>query len=217
MTMISTLIALPYELARLPLTTADQRLSRLLPETSLPRTTLNRAIGSADQLAGVLLRNDQIANRGIDRIERINTLVKAERFEDRADAQREAARNAAETGRQEADQQRKAAAERASSGLAEAKKAEIQGKQQAAANAQKTAAAKKATADKKAASRTETVQQRKKRVDAAAEAKKKAARDEAKIGLDNARKSQEAAAEALADAEVLSDLTEAKKQERKQD
>ena len=198
--MISTLIALPYELARLPLTTADQRLSRLLPETSLPRTTLNRAIGSADQLAGVLLRNDQIANRGIDRIERINTLVKAERFEDRADAQREAARNAA-----------------ASSGLAEAKKAEIQGKQQAAANAQKTAAAKKATADKKAASRTETVQQRKKRVDAAAEAKKKAARDEAKIGLDNARKSQEAAAEALADAEVLSDLTEAKKQERKQD
>lgn len=217
MTMISTLIALPYELARLPLTTVDQRLSRLLPETSLPRTTLDRAIGSADKLAGALLRNDQIASRGADRIDRSEKLGEAARFEEQANAHREAARDAAETGRQEAAQKRAAAADRAASGLAEAKKAEAQGKQEAAASAKKTAAAKKATADKKAAKRTETVEQRKKRVDAAAEAKKKTARDAAKAELDNARKSKEAAAEALADAEVLSTLTAAKKQERKQD
>lgn len=215
--MISTLIALPYELARLPFTTVDQRLSRRLPETSLPRTTLDRAIGSADRLAGALLRNDQIAARGADRIERSAKLAQAARFEDQADAQREAARDAVETGRQEAAQKREAAAERASSGLAEAKKAEAKGKQQATANAKKTAAAKKKAADKKAATRTETVEQRKKRVDATAEAKKKAARDEAKADLADARKSREAAADSLADAEVLSDLTEAKKAERKQD
>lgn len=217
MTMISTLIALPYELARLPLTTIDQRLSRRLPETSLSRTTLDRAIGSADKLAGALLRNDQIAGRGADRIERSDKLVEAARLEDQADARREAARDAASSGREEAAQKRKAAAERASSGLADAKKAEAQGKRQATANAEKTAAAKKATADKKAANRTETVEERKKRVDAAAETKKKAARDEAKAGLAEARKSKDAATEALADAEVLSDLTKAKKQERKQD
>lgn len=217
MTMISTLIALPYELARLPLATVDQRLSRRLPETSLPRLTLDRAIGSADKLAGALLRNDQIASRGADRIERADQLGRAARFEDQADAHREAAREVASTGRREAAQKREAAAERASSGLTEARKAEVKGKQQATTKAKKSAAAKKATADKKAAGRTETVEQRKKRVDAAAEAKKRAARDEAKAGLDDARKSKEAAAEALADAEVLSDLTEAKKQERKQD
>lgn len=217
MTMISTLIALPYELARLPLATIDLGLSARLPETSLPRTTLDRAIGSADKLAGALLRNDQIATRGADRIERSNRLLKAEQLDEQAEARREAARVVAESGRQEAARKRKAAAERAASAPAAAKKAEAQGKQEAAAKAKKTAAAKKATATKKAAKRTETVEQRKKRVDAAAEAKKKAARDEAKAELADARASKEAAAEAKAEAEVLSDLTEAKKQERTQD
>jgi hypothetical protein len=217
MTMISTLIALPYELARLPLTTLDHGLSRRLPDTSVPRTTLDRAIGSADKLAGTILRNDDILDRGVARVERANALVKAARLEDRAETRRDAAADVAAAGRQEAAAKRQAAAKRASDGLAAAKQAEEQGKQQAARNAEKTAAAKKAAADKTAAKRTETVEQRKKRVAAAAEAKKKAARQEAKAELDDARQSTEAAAEARADAEVLSDLTEAKKQERKQD
>lgn len=123
MTMITTLTALPYELARLPLTTIDQGPSRRLPETSLPRTTLDRAIGSADKLVGALLRNDQIASRGADRIERSDSLVKAARLEDQADARREAVRDAASTGREEATQKREAAAE-VLSGLTEAKKQE---------------------------------------------------------------------------------------------
>ena len=50
-----------------------------------------------------------------------------------------------------------------------------------------------------------------------AEAKKKAARTKAKAGLDEARKAKKAATEAHADAEVLDDLVEAKKDERTQD
>ncbi len=217
MTMISTLIALPYELVRLPLVTIDSGLSGKLSEISGPRKTLGRAIGSADKIAGALLRNDDIAGRGTDRIERSNTLLRAARLEDEADDRRTQARETAEAGRQEAADKRSAAASRAAAGLDEANAAEARGKQEAKAEAEKVAAAKKAAADKRAASRTKTVQQRKRRVDSAAEAKKKAARSKASAELAEAREKKEAAADAKADADRLSDLTEAKKHERKQD
>ena len=57
--------------------------------------------------------------------------------------------------------------------------------------------------------------QAKARVDSAAEAKKKAAQRQAKSELDQARETKRAAAKTRADADRLSDLTEAKKQERK--
>lgn len=76
---------------------------------------------------------------------------------------------------------------------------------------------KKAAADKRAQSRTDTVEQRKKRVVSTADAKKRATQRKAKAELDDARQTKQSAAEARADAERLSDLTEAKKQERKQD
>ena len=66
--MISTVIALPYEILRLPLAVLDTGLSAL-SETSGARVTLDWAIGTSDKLAGSLLRNDEIARRGADRIE----------------------------------------------------------------------------------------------------------------------------------------------------
>ena len=50
MTTISTLIAFPYEVARLPLVMIDNRLSARLSETSGTLVTLDRAIGSADKV-----------------------------------------------------------------------------------------------------------------------------------------------------------------------
>ena len=47
--MISTLIALPYELARLPVVIVDKNLSDRLPESSGPRVGLDRAIGAGRQ------------------------------------------------------------------------------------------------------------------------------------------------------------------------
>lgn len=212
MSMISTLAALPYELARLPLTALDGVLSRQLPESSPPRTTLSRAIGSADKLAGALMRNNEIADRGNDRLERATNLAKVEQLETDAEARREEARETAEVARQEAARKREVAADLAATALVEAKKAEAKGKQKAAASAKKTAAAKKAAANKKAASRTATVQKRKATVDATAETKKKASRNEAKILLGEARESKEAAAKARADAETLSEITDSEKQ-----
>ena len=221
--MISTLIALPYEIARLPLVYVDSRLSDRLPETSGSRVTLDRAIGSADKLAGSVLRNRAIVERGADRIERADKLVAAARLEHAAAERRpvvtrlrEQAAETAATGRQEAAQKRKAAQNRAASGLEEAAAAEARGKQEAKDKAKRAAAAKKAAADKRAASREAAAEQRKENAESAAEAKKKAAEREAQAERDEARETKQAAAETRDAAERLGDLAEAKTQERKQ-
>ena len=100
--MISTVIALPYELARLPLAILDDGLSDRLAETSGPRVTLDRAIGSSDKLAGALLRNRDIAKRGADRIERSDKLLAATRLEQEAATRREQARETAAAGSRQA-------------------------------------------------------------------------------------------------------------------
>ena len=100
--MIRNLLVFPSELARLPLAIVDERVAGKLPEASAPRVTLDRALGSADKLAGALLGNRDIAQRGSDRIERSQKLAAATRLEEDAEARREQAREKAATGRRKA-------------------------------------------------------------------------------------------------------------------
>ena len=81
--MISTIIALPYEIARLPLVVLDTGLSAL-PETSAPRVVVDRALGMSDKVAGTVLRNGGLAKRGSDRLERTEKLQSAARLEQEA-------------------------------------------------------------------------------------------------------------------------------------
>jgi hypothetical protein len=215
--MIKTLVTLPYELARLPLVIVDNSLSDKLPQTFGPRVALDRAIGSADKLAGSLLGNSDIGNRGAERIERSDKLLSAARLEKEAAARREQARETVATGRREAAEKREAAQDHAASGLNEADAAEARAKQEAKDRAEKAATIKKAAADQRAATRKAAVEERRQGVESAAEVKKQAAAREAKSELDQARQTKQSAAESRADAERLSELTNAKKQERKQD
>ena len=214
--MISTVIALPYELARLPLVLIDNNLSPKLPETFGPRLGLHRAIGWTDKVAGALLGNPDIAKRGADRIERSDKLRTAAHLEQEAATRREQIRETSAAARKEAAEKRKTAQDRAASGIEEADAAEARGKHRAKATATKTASAKKAAADQRAASRIATVEQRQRRVDSAAQTKKQAAQRKAKDELNDARETKQSAAEARADAERLSDLTEARKRKRKE-
>jgi hypothetical protein len=196
--MIRTLIAMPYEIARLPLVIVDNSLTRRLPETSVARMTLDRTIGSADKLAGALIGDRVLAKRGSDRIGHAEKVRTAARLE------------------QEAAQKRQQAEERAVAGLDEADVAEARGRQQAKAAAARTASAKQAAADQRAEERLSVVEQRKKRVETAAQAKKRAAQQRARAELEEARETRESAAEARQDAERLDDLVEAKKAARKE-
>jgi hypothetical protein len=215
--MINTVIALPYEIARLPWVVVGNQLADRLAETSRPRVVLDRAIGSADKLAGALLRNPEIAERGADRLARSEKLVLADRLEEQAATRREQAEGVAATAERDAAQKREAARSRVVSGLEEAGAAEARGKEQAQARAAKAAAAKKTAAAKRAAKRTASVEQRKASVEATAEATKKAAQTKARAELGDVRETKVQAAEARADAEQLGDLVDASKQERQRD
>lgn len=214
--MITTVIALPYELARIPLTVIDKTLAGRLAETSSTRVTLDRAIGSADKIAGALLGNSDIAQRGADRIERSDKLLEADRLEQEAEVRLAQASQKAASGRRVATRKRHEAEDRASAGLVEADAAEARAKKQAKAKAARTAGTKKAAAAQRAASRTATIEERKARVASSAEAKKNTTQRAAKAELDDARATKQSAAEARADAKRLAALTDAKKQERKQ-
>lgn len=215
--MISTLIAIPYKVARTPLALIDSTLSDRLPETSLPRTALDRVIGTSDKLAGTVLRDHQLAESGADRIERSATLRKAARFEHKADARRSQAQRVSSEAFEEAAQKRASADDRAADSFRMAADVEARGKQEARAEAKRTAAEKTNAADQKAANREATIEQRKQNVVSAADAKKKRAQRKTKAKADDARKADQAAAQSRADADRLENLTEAKKQERKQD
>src|SRR5436190_1411349 len=95
-TLINTLIALPYEIARQPVVLADKKLSNKLPESL--STRVDWALGSADRVAGAVLRNRDIAQRGTERVQRATTLLTAARLEDKADARREQAERVADAG-----------------------------------------------------------------------------------------------------------------------
>src|SRR3712207_3065021 len=116
------LVTLPYEIARLPLSVIDSKLSERLPENQ--RLTLDRAIGSADNLAGPVPRTRAPPKRGADRLERSSRIATAARLEEEAEARREQAREKAAEGRQKATEKRRAAQERANKGLDEADAAE---------------------------------------------------------------------------------------------
>lgn len=60
---ITTVIALPYEIARLPLAIVDDNLLNRLPATSGPRVRLDRTIGSVDKIAGTLGRRGAPSRR----------------------------------------------------------------------------------------------------------------------------------------------------------
>lgn len=216
-TVITTVIALPYEIARKPLVAIDHRLAQLLPDTSGPRVVLDKAIGSADKLAGTVLFNRDIARRGTERLERTESLLAADRLEAEAATRREQAAQTAEAGRDQAAAQREAAAEHVASGLEEADTVEVLGKEEAEEEAYRVAEAKKTAAADRAATRAATTEQRKEKVAAVAEKKKRAARRSAKAQLDDVRETEQDAAESRADADRLDDLVEAKKQQRTQD
>lgn len=213
--MINALIALPYKLARTPLSLVDSTLSHRLPETSLPRTTLDLVIGSTDRLAGALLGDDELGRRGVERVERSDTLRKAGKLEHQADARRKQAEQTFAEARQEADLKRQAAEEHATESLDLADVVEAREKREAKANAKKAAAAKKRAADEEAERRKSAVEQREQTTKSAAETNKKAAQREAEARMDKARSAEKSAAASRADAERLENLVDAKKQERK--
>ncbi len=193
---MTNVLSTPYKLARLPLSLFDSTVTERLPEGSAPRLVVDRAIGSADRLAGSLLRDPAIAERGAARLERSHRLATATHLEERAAAKRAQAEDRAVTGLERADE------------------AEEQGKQQARAEADEAEARKKAAAEKRAAARKDAASQRKEREKAAARTQRSSAQAKAKDRLEDAGETKKSARGKRAESERLDELADTKKRQR---
>ncbi len=211
-----TIFALPYQIARTPLTLVDSQIARRLPKDSKPRLVFDRVLGSYDKLAGRVLADESIARRGNDRIERSDKRATAVALEREAEERRAAAADAAKAGRQRAADKAQQARDTAVDGVEQAAATEREGKQAAAKNARAAAARKKQQADARAQKRADAVRQDAERVDAVADARKKRAQQAAKATFAEADSDRAAAADKRGDANQLGTLTAEKRQARKQ-
>jgi hypothetical protein len=208
-----SLLTLPYQLTRAPLALLDGQVARL-PEASLPRLMFDRLVGSYDQLAGRLLNDPDIAQRGFDRAARSSKVADAVELEREADERREAAATIAADGQRRAAETAKQAEQRLVSGLETAAAEAREGKQAAAADARAVAARKKEQAEERTARRLSSIEQNVNRAETVANTRANSARKTAKAKLDDAARERAKASEKRTDADQLDDLASAKRRSR---
>ncbi len=209
------LLTVPYKLYRVPLAVLDHQVAQRLRVDSPPRLAFDRALGSYDRLAGRLLNDDDIAERGRERIARSAKLAGAVVLERDAAARREQAAKAAESGQRSATVKRQEAQRRLADGLRAADAAERQGKQRAATRARSHAGDNKRQADAVTKRRVNSIKDEVTQADAATDAKLQQARRGAKAKLDDAAARKAAANSARTNADQLGRLAAAKRNSRK--
>lgn len=209
-----TLLVLPYQLARTPLSLIDSQLARRLPTDSRPRIVFDRALGSFDQLAGRWLDNASIAERGTNRVARADKIVTAAQLEQQAADLRGSAKATARQGKQEATAKASQARDKVVGGARAAQATERDGKRAATAAARAKAAREKKQADERAQQRVASAEQSRKNAEASATARATQAKKAAKAKLDDVSTERKNAADTRRDADQLGELATAKRDTR---
>lgn len=209
------LLALPYQLARTPLALLDAKVAQRLAPDSPPRLVFDRALGSLDWLAGRVLRNSDIAERGAGRAARADKLATAVTLEQEAAERRRAAADAAQEGRQTVADKRKAAQDQARDGVQEAAATERDGKRAAADDARAREASAKKEAEARKKQRLSVVENERDRAEAVADARVSGARKVAKAKLSDVTEQRNTADAERGAADKLGELADEKKAARK--
>jgi hypothetical protein len=209
-----TLLQLPYRAARTPLTLFDTALVRRLPKESAPRLTFERILGSIDEIAGRLLDNDGIEQRGTKLRERAEKLGHAMELEQQAASRRNAAGDTLRSAKEKAGALHDEAQQRTREGLRAAADTERKGKQTAAKRADELADTAKERVDQAAADRLAAVEHDRNQTEKQAAAREERATEKAKEDLHQVAQQRTDAAERRADADQLSELVDAKKDSR---
>jgi hypothetical protein len=175
---------------------------------------LDRVLGSYDQLAGRLLDDPDLAQRGLDRVARSGKIANAVELEHAAAQRREAAETIAAAGRRQAAETAQQAQDRLAGGLEEAETTERDEKRNAAAAARGAAAGKKKQAEQRTARRLASVEQKVNRAETVANTRTANAQKTAKAKLDGAASERAKAGAKRKDADQLGHLAAAKRQSR---
>ncbi len=208
------LLRIQYRIARTPLQLFESGvISRM--DTEEPRRLLfERAFGSLDATVGSLLRDADLEQAGVARIERAVELAEASRLDEEAEQKRRAAADELRRKRDKAtaapQQARKEAAEREKQARAQAE----QKKRAAAENAAKRTSQAKERIDEAADQKAQSVEKSKQSAVNRSRAAEKAEVKVAEAQLDDASDKRSAAAGARAHADKLENFSETEKAKR---
>lgn len=207
-------LRLQYRLARTPLQLFESSvISRM--DTEAPRRLLfERAVGSIDATVGSLLRDRDLEQSGITRIERAVELAEAARLDEVAEQQRRQAADELRRKREEAAAAPRKAREGAQERVQDARAQAEQGKRQAAENVAKRTSQAKEQIDQTAEQRKQAAEKTKQNAQNRSRAAEKAEVKVAEAQLDGAADKRSAAVGARAHADKLEDYSEAEKLKR---
>lgn len=210
------ILRLNYRAARLPLQIVEEQVVARLDTESPARLIYERSLGALDVTVGNLLGAPDIAERGAALAERSEALRLAAELDAEADAEvREAGQNF--TARREAaSRQRQNAQETKEKTKQEARQQAESRKRDAARNAADRAANVKERADKAASQRTAAVENAKQTEQAHIGAAEKAVTKAAQAKLDDAREKRSDVVTTKIEAERVSELVDAEKENRRQ-
>ena len=198
-------LVLPYRLAR-PTFLADESALRL---------SYDRALGSLDRMAGRLLGDPELVQRGTALTKRADALATAVELEDRAAQHAEVAQESREQGLDDVQRRRRQAAQEAASSVSGAREAERAEKARVERETEQREQAEKARieaqVERKAHAATSALQADQARIDAAEQAVSAAPKAQVQQAVDL----QHAAEEDKRQAAALADLAEAERASRR--
>lgn len=203
-----------YRLARTPLQLIERRfLTRV--ETEAPaRLLYERAIGAADAAAGSFLRDTELEESGITRIEKASALGEAARLDEVAAQQKEQAADELQRKRDKAATAPQTAGQEARQRVQNARqKADKRTQDVAQSVASRTAQAKREV-DEAAGRKVEAAEKAKRSMQNRSRAAEKVVTSVAEKELDDAASKRSAAAGGRAHADRLADFSEAEKDKR---
>lgn len=207
-------LRLQYRIARTPLQLFESSvISRM--DTEAPRRLMfERAVGSIDATVGNLLRDRDLEQSGITRIERAVELAEAARLDEVADQKKRQAGDELKEKRDQAVAAPQKAREEAKERVQEARAEAEQGKRQAAENVAKRTSQAKEQIDQSAQQRKQNAEKAKQNVQNRSRAAEKAEVKVAEKQLDDAADKRSAAVGARAHADKLEDYSETEKLKR---
>lgn len=206
-----------YQLARYPLGVIEQQMATRLDDEAPARLFYERSLGRLDATVGSVLRDDDLARRGVELVERTEALGRAARLDAAAEAKKQKADSEFETKRDQALEKREAAREATQEDVTQARQKAEERKQSASQAYEKRTASVKQRADETASRRVKAAESAKKQEEQQIEATAQKAAKAAAAKLDDAQSKRTTAAKQRSEADRIEELAEVQKDKRKAD
>lgn len=207
-------LRLQYRLARMPLQLIERRFVSRMDAEAPPRLYFERAVGTVDAAAGNVLRDTDLEESGINRIEKASVLGEASRLDDLASRQKQQAEDELADRRERAVSAPEEAKQEAQERISEARLTAEQRKQQAAQDAAVRAEQAKKQVDQAAEQKVAAVEKTRRNAENRSRAVETTKVSAAKEELDDAADKRRTAGEARQHAERLDELSDVEKEKR---